>query len=128
MNEYVNEAMAMFQKVIAAATPIAQKAWEISMLTLQIDALSALVLLVVGAIGCVIGLRVVWLLHKRIVANGMNAGWEPLAYLCVILPASIGMVVVLIQNAYAMCNAWLWVKLFKPELWLAHMAIEKLIK
>lgn len=159
MNEYVNQAMAMMQKVIAAATPIAAKAWEISMLTLQIDALATMVpfiLLIVGSVVAVVLLRryraqellkyeqACKALEERNAlklelakANGMRY-YDPerqpshreyssfdgmglvLTWMAALTPGIIGVA--------ALCNVWLWVKLFQPELWLAHAAIEKLVK
>jgi hypothetical protein len=60
MNDYVNQAIVMVTAVIAAATPIAKKAWEISLLTLQIDALATMVvflLMIVGSVVMVVLLR-----------------------------------------------------------------------
>lgn len=140
MNEYVNQAMILIQKMIAAATPIAQKAYEIALLTLQIDALSMIVPLMVGVIVCAALLVPCNRAYKKAKAKA-DAKTERNFYgnfkhvgdylPCEGVPMAfgvIGLICVQVAMAIQLLDVWLWVKLFKPELWLAHMAIEKLVK
>jgi hypothetical protein len=153
MNEYANAALAMMKQIIAAATPVAIKAWEISLLTLQIDAFSVLFLATVGVVLTIVLRR--WLEFtrkdaviratveqaKRMTENEVRRskgerlwsdvtwwdyteiydkpGWT-ISCLFALTPGILGAVFLL--------NIWLWVKLIRPELWLAHVAIEKLVK
>ena len=41
---------------------------------------------------------------------------------------AIACAVVCIASLVILCKVWLWVKLFSPDLWLAHQAVEKLLK
>lgn len=130
MNEYVNATMAMIQKLIAVATPVAKQAYEISLLTLQIDAgaalFKALLFVLFGFFTLCFSYRAIqWDLLKNekeeVVPQGMVA---------VFLGGSAGIVGIacICVNISTLLSIWLWVKLFRPELWLVHMAIEKLVK
>lgn len=126
MNEYVNQAMVMMQKVIAAATPIAVKAWEISLLTLQIDALATIVPLTVGAIVMAVVTHKTYTWMVSMMPKWDREYCHPMSFFG---PAFvIGLASVVAVLVFQLVNVWLWVKLFMPELWLAHMAIEKLVK
>lgn len=127
MNEYVNAAMDMLSKFITAATPAVQKAYEVSLLVLQLDALGQIIGFMVGGI---LATYLVWMTGKRLAAataaarglygeDGPAVGWG-----CGFLAALAGLSVCIIN----LLNIWLWVKLFRPELWLVHMAIDKLVK
>ncbi len=132
MDAYVNQFTALMQKIIIAATPVAKKAWEISMLTLQIDALAAIIPMVGGLVLSVVLYKTLWKRIDKYIAGAYEVtkygpfdkgDWKRwgMALSCVLVAVGVSLL-------YGLMNVWLWVKLFQPELWLAHMAIEKLIK
>lgn len=140
MNEYVNAAMVMIQKLIAVATPVAKQAYEISLLTLQIDTIQDVLTLLTGVI---IGAILLGTLRRYVNTSKAEAAAHNIAntsyrqrewlyytpldmpgYVCIWLLCAIPSIIGLL----GMLNIWLWVKLFRPELWLVHMAIEKLVK
>lgn len=116
MNEYMNAAVVMFKQLVAAATPIAVKAYEIGLLTLQIDAVSVI-------FPCFLLLFLACYIMYKVVQSAKADGIEDSGVFFGIVAVALG--------AAALCNllnVWLWVKLFRPELWLAHVAIDKLVK
>lgn len=130
MNEYVNTAIVMIQKLIAVATPIAKQAYEISLLTLQIDAGSTLFRAVTTVIiGCFL-LYIAYRIAKWDLLNNEDEKVGPQGMATTFLggPIGIGGLILICVNAAMLLEVWLWVKLFKPELWLVHMAIEKIVK
>lgn len=130
MNEYMNAAMVMIQKIIAAATPVAKQAYEIALLTLQIDAGSVLFF---GLIILIVSLVVMNYLRKTYSVAVAKAKENRST---IALPGdgaihAFGTCFALggfLVSGIILLNVWLWVKLIRPELWLAHMAIEKLVK
>ena len=106
-------------KFITAAMPVAKKAYEIGLLTLQIDALSVLVpaLIVLLASGYV------WYKVVKFLKNS-NA-WD--SYPQIVIPMGMVGWIPPAWSAITLLNIWIWVKLFKPELWLAHQAIETVL-
>lgn len=143
-NQILTQAQEYLGKFIDAAVPVAKQAYEIGLLTIRIDALQTIMIgLVIGVVS-ILMLR--WLHSVRIKAmsfakqvnkerypnssetNQLDVAkreWtkytffdEP-GYFASHLPAFVGLAI----SAYMLCNIWLWVKLFKPELWLAKQAI-----
>lgn len=126
------------KQFIDAATPIAKQAYEIGLVTLRIDAAQAIL------VGFVVGLAAVLILRK-VIADVKEAGRKAqlpenngrlyqgdASYHLPgmgILHFISGMAALLagIFSACLLLNAWVWVKLISPELWLAHKAVEKLI-
>lgn len=146
VGEYVN-------KVYEAALPIAKKAWEIGLLTLQVDA-AGVFLFSFSMIG--ISLFIHFRLSRFIEEcqakadkyNGdvqefiKNAGTryyidlKPKTWLefqhvfdsAGVLLTRIVIWIPAVFGVWPMLNIWNWAKLFVPELWLAHAAIEKLMR
>lgn len=122
------------KKFIEAATPIAKQAYEIGVMTLRIDAISTVVT-------CVFFLLVAFFVSRKIAADWTTAralhekqksGFRDVTdYLPALgIPHFIGSLVVgatVFITALNLFNVWLWVKLFSPELWLAHMAVQKIV-
>lgn len=138
MNQYVQEALDLTKQLIEAATPIVKQAYEIGLLTLRIDAaqdvVCALGLLIFGSLG-------LWKVIKDVkeakrtsqLPENIHKSYNDLdKYLtgggvfhffggfAALAAFGFGVVQTL--------SLWMWVKLFSPELWLAHQAIEKLTK
>lgn len=137
----LEQAAAYTEKFVQAAIPVAKKAYEIGLLTLQIDALQTIVPCVLVLI---LSSVIIWkcirtyqnamklAIEKKIKKttytyidndyDWVKAGNIPLDGAIVCIPgfcALIGMIV----SFVLMCDVWLWIKLFKPELWLAKQAI-----
>lgn len=123
MNEYMNTVLALFKQFIAAATPVAKQAYDIGLLTLQVDAAGnvglALLFLMVGG-------PVLYLIIKYLRKHEDGYMKDGTYVLCI--GGIIISIIFMIISVVNLLNVWLWVKLFRPELWLAHMAIEKLVK
>jgi hypothetical protein len=146
--DMMDKIVMMTKNFIEAATPVAKQAYEIGLLTLQIDALS--VLLPMTILWC-FGLYLVIKYGK----TGTNIDTQIRTHQCklrddwklsgnerysiekaikileneqkfYVLPLLGGGILVLFTSFWVF-STWLWVKLFKPELWLAHMAVEKVM-
>lgn len=129
-------------RFVDAALPIAKQAYEIGLLTLQIDAAAVivpLILLLIGAVFvvCHVGQAIKAAQAKAARTNEqLNLSGYYARGISNFLPADgVLHVFVFLVSAclsfvalYHLLNVWLWVKLVKPELWLAHQAIEKLIR
>lgn len=137
-NAILEKAAAYTQKFVDAAIPVAKQAYEIGLMTLQIDAAGDFVIAIVL---CIISYTLFRLLfaHKARCQAAADLANEKRGYvyrswddfsgfdnfglgLCVMLsliPAVVSLIVWL--------NIWLYVKLFKPELWLAKQAIDAVI-
>jgi hypothetical protein len=133
--EVMDAAVGYAKEFVEALTPIAQKAYETGLLTLQIDAaqgiVSAIAALVIGALGL-----------RKIIADYRDAkrasklpenrgSWvtyylplDGMPHIFIGMACSFGLVI----GACNLLSIWLWVKLFSPDLWLAHQAVEKLLK
>lgn len=135
----LDKAVEYTKQFIEAAMPVAKKAYEIGLMTLRIDAVQSLVFAVaLLTFAILVGrkIRRDWVEAKRIAKSpdergrGYNVD-KPSSH----LPADgffhlIGTLAAASSFAISMIdilNIWLWVKLFAPELWLAHRAIEKLV-
>jgi len=135
--EILSQVAAYTQKFVDAAIPVAKQAYEIGLLTLRIDALQT----IIPSLLVMIFSIVIFCKCKKTYKNAMaiakekkimsrwedsydwaKAGCIPLDGGAVGIPwifSLAGIVVPLIL----LCNIWLWVQLFKPELWLAKQAI-----
>lgn len=122
------------KKFIEAATPIARQAYELGLLTLRIDAISTLVPTLVVLVA-------VFFVFRKIAADWRVASAKrdesSKSYLNVtyFLPGSgfphiiggFAAAVCGVISAIVLLDVWLYVKLFAPELWLAHMAVQKIV-
>lgn len=132
------------KQIVEALTPIAKQAYDVGLLTLRIDALATLIP------SAIIFLLCAYILYRVVqhvkdaseYAENANAGHEGFkkryTYLddsasdhinvYFIAPASAFGILGLVAGFINIINLWLWTKLFSPELWLAHQAVEKLLK
>lgn len=127
------------KQFIDAAMPVAQQAYEIGLLTLRIDAAQSIVwaLLFLG-----VALFAGWKIKSDFGAARTKANlpenretvWKRdttdhlpadgfFHFIAGVFAAIAGVV-----GAIGIVNVWVWVKLFAPQIWLAHQAIEKLVK
>jgi hypothetical protein len=135
----LDKAVEYTKQFIDAMTPVAKQAYEIGLFTLQIDAAQALVMAVVIIAVCVYSLRRVrgdWLAAtaKALLPNNQlnyfksgatdHLPMDGIPHIVVTMAATIGVIVC----TFNLVNVWNWTKLVAPQLWLAHQAIEKLIK
>lgn len=122
MEQYINAAMAAIQKFIEAATPVAIKAYEIGLMTLQVDAASQLI---PALLVCPFMIWLTYRIYKWDILEKKTAHEISGIFTCFGGASCVGL---FIWQATVLLNIWLWVKLFKPELWLVHAAIEKVMK
>jgi hypothetical protein len=138
--EVVELAVGYTKQIVEALTPLAKQAYEIGLLTLRVDAASilipVLVVLVVSSIVAVLILRKIGAAVElsRLPENS-GKGWPNNTFGHYLLADGVPHVIGLIVSLSAatvmtvqVMSVWLWVKLFSPELWLAHQAVEKLLK
>jgi len=130
------------KQFIDATTPIAKQAYDIGLLTLRVDAAGAIiftaVVLAASAFGLKRFLRAVrnaaeyadkankrqegfvkrWSMLHDTANDHLPMFWFPVGIVSSIAGA---------LSLATLLNIWLWVKLFAPQLWLAHKAVEKLV-
>jgi hypothetical protein len=139
VKEGIDIAVEYTKQFVETLTPIAKQAYEIGLLTLRIDAAQAIVF-------AVIFLTVELLILGRIKADFARARtlaalpenaadvWRKDATDHLIGDGFPHFVIGLLSIVVAcgallsLANVWLWTKLIAPDLWLAHMAIEKILK
>lgn len=117
------------KKFIDAATPVAKQAYEIGLMTLQIDALATLIPCFLVFVAWIIG-TYYWQKSLRTSLKREEESSYPdlgSVWFAYGMPYFVTTVAALMAIANVF-SVWLWVKLFKPELWLAHEAIEKLVR
>jgi hypothetical protein len=137
--EVVELAVGYTKQMVEALTPIAKQAYEIGLVTLQIDAAQVLCysVLILGLSAATLWkIRAIWMQAQAKAALPNNKGdWytrHPTDHMVgdgvphfmiggfAILASSMAII--------KLVSIWAWVKLFSPELWLAHQAVEKLLK
>lgn len=110
------------KQIVDALTPIAKQGYEVGLTTLRIDAVSDLVvaflLILIFCVGAVSLFK--WVEPRR----GSDEG-EGAFVVTLFLGASF---IAWAFSIWHLFSVWIWVKLFHPDLWLAHMAIEKILK
>lgn len=127
------------KQFIDAAMPVAQQAYEIGLLTLRIDAAQSVVWALLGVgVALLVGRKIkadfaaakakanlpenkenVW---RRDATDHMPA--DGFFHILAGIFAAVGGII----GAIGIVNVWTWVKLIAPQIWLAHQAIEKLVK
>lgn len=141
--EIIDKVVEYTKQFIEAAAPVAKQAYEVGLLTLRLDALASLVpaiivLILMGFAWKRIfaafaaakdyteranrhepGYSKVWSTMRDGLHDHLGWYWWPVSFFC-----SVATLLATIQ----ILSLWAWVKLFAPELWLAHQAIDKLIK
>lgn len=119
-SKLMEQAAAYTQKFVDAAMPVAQKAYEIGLLTIQIDALQSIVLSIVGFIWCYV--------FYKLVKISIKKDWTSEVAIPMYVLGGLSTVGTTICSVVTFFNIWIWVALFKPELWLAKQAIEKVLE
>lgn len=119
-SKLMEQAAAYTQKFVDAAMPVAQKAYEIGLLTIQIDALQSIVLSIVGFIWCYV--------FYKLVKTSIRNNWAPEIAVPMYVLGGLVTIGSTASSVVTFFNIWLWVALFKPELWLAKQAIEKVLE
>lgn len=113
-------------QMIDAATPVAKQAYEIGLMTLQVDAAATLI----PAFICMVLICVLGYVVYRVVKWDMKfskLGDKGFPSFIAIVVYGTAFLTLFIGKASNLFSVWIWVKLFKPELWLAHVAIEKIL-
>jgi hypothetical protein len=128
--EVVEIAIGYTKQMVDALTPLAKQAYEIGLLTLQIDAVQSILFGLLFLVLAIVLGGIAYAGYKQ-ASKGEKYKGEYLA----LEPGSNrmifgGMVAIAcsIPACYTLFSVWLWVKLFSPELWLAHQAVEKILK
>lgn len=139
----LDKAVEYTKQFINAATPVVKQAYEIGLVTLQIDAIQALVYCFIGlfiAIGLLIFIIKAIKKASALALLANKDGGKRKNQYCAddysdylagdgvphVLSGLISLIIGL-SGLINVLNVWLWVKLFQPDLWLAHMAIQKII-
>ena len=143
-NQILTQAQVYLGKFIDAAVPVAKQAYEIGLLTIQIDALQTILGAVLIAVASFVLLRFLrnskaksFVQAKAVAKDKFNyekesvqieyatKNWTTYSVFDAFgwglshVPSLFG----ILLSTVMLCNIWLWVKLFKPELWLAKQAI-----
>lgn len=135
----LDKAVAYTKQFIEAITPIAKKAYETGLVTLQIDAAQTLFINLLFLVASILVIRKV--LQDYAVAKGKaelpeyrdsynrcDAGHHlPGDGFLHFLGALVSSLIALI-SALSLIDVWVWVKLFSPQLWLMHQAVEKIVR
>lgn len=144
--EMLDKAVEYTKQFIDAAMPVAKQAYEIGLLTLRIDAIQSLVVIFAILITSitlliVLGRQLNDAVNKARVKDKERGDSysSPIKYeettFSYYLPLDgivhVGLLIIstiaLFPSLIGLFNIWLWVKLFSPDLWLAHIAILKII-
>lgn len=114
----LDKAVVYTKQFIEAITPIAKQAYEMGLVTLQIDALQTILISFVLLGAGLFGLRRV------------RKGWAEKSTDLRTVYGLVGIVssTAVVAGMLKLLNLWIWAKLFYPQLWLAHQAIEKLMR
>ena len=143
-NQILTQAQEYLNKFVDAAVPIAKQAYEIGLLTIRIDALQTIlwaVCIAVPSFMLILFLRKSkaksFAQAKAVAKDKFNyekesaqieyatKNWTDYSVFGAFewglshVPALLG----ILLSTIMLCNIWLWIKLFKPELWLAKQAI-----
>jgi hypothetical protein len=119
--EVVELAVGYTKQIVEALTPIAKQAYDIGLLTLRIDAVSVLIPMSILFIVAVIATHKYIKYHQK-----FEELWESDPAITIF--GGFFCVVSLCVSSINVFSTWLWVKAFSPELWLAHQAVERLLK
>ncbi|KAF3997521.1 hypothetical protein [Glaciimonas immobilis] len=135
--ENIDVVVAYTKQFIDAAAPIAKQGYEIGLMTIRIDALRVLIPSLVVLVFVLLAFRKIRIDYSaaKILANlpdqrshmrhpSDHMAGDGIPYLIV----GFVSIVIAFPAVTAILNIWIWAKLFAPQLWLAHQAIEKLIK
>lgn len=111
----IDKTVELINGFVEAATPVVQQAYEVGLLTLRIDAASQLIPATIFIIFCVMcGNKT----YKRLVDLDDSIAFFSLPVIALAI----------VFSALTVFDFWLWVKLFAPDLWLAHQAIEMIVR
>lgn len=142
--EVVELVVGYTKQMVDALTPIAKQAYEVGLMTLRIDAASVLIpsaiVFIIASIVWFLVIRNISYAHKY--AKNANDGVEGYKKKysslddgiddhinpALVIPGTIFGTVTFLISGFNLISVWTWVKLFSPELWLAHQAVEKLLK
>jgi hypothetical protein len=138
--EVVELAVGYTKQIVEALTPIAKQAYEIGLLTLQVDAAAILVPTIIALIVAILIAKKAWqkigaAVETSRLPENKKSGWPENTFSHHLTADGVPHVLAVLVSAIVVCvsalqllSVWLWVKLFSPELWLAHQAVEKLLK
>lgn len=127
-------------KFVDAAIPVAKQAYEIGLLTIRVDAAQTLIPTILVLVISILVFRKCLKVYKDAKAVAVEkkimdywgdpawvkAGNIPMDGAAVCIPWVLSCLGIVI-SAGIMCNIWLWIQLFKPELWLAKQAINAVL-
>lgn len=113
-------------KVIESLTPIAQKAYETGLTVIRIDALQAIISLILLLFICIP--LSIYLFKKIRTERDKSIFQQSDLVMCGGSIALVFSFVISVVSAIGLCNIWIWIKLFQPELWLAKTLLEKVLR
>jgi hypothetical protein len=111
------------KQFVEALTPVAKQAYEIGLKTLQIDAASTLIYAFLSML--LIAFIAYWMVRLIKWAQKEDQ-FDTMMFGTTF--GSVACLLIFIFSGSRLLSVWLWTKLFAPELWLAHQAVEKLLK
>lgn len=117
------------KQFIDTVTPAAKQAYEVGLLTLQIDAVGQLVAALIAWFVVAMVFYVVYRIYKWDFDPKNDV--DPDQGYTTFLAGCGGLLisgVSLLSWGTNLFSVWVWVKLLRPELWLAHQALEKILK
>lgn len=137
-NPEIDQMIQYTKQFIEAAAPVAKQAYEIGLVTLRIDAAQTIVFALLAlAVSALVIKKILgdYKEAKRVAALPENQRSMLTKGADDHLPAGgvfhfIGGVLAALSGGgavIALANVWVWVELFAPQLWLAHMAVQKII-
>lgn len=136
----MNAVTTQVSKIVEVMTPIAKQAYETGLLVIRIDGLATLVPALIVFTISVLMLRNCYNTYKKyrglaISYNVENPNRYPKDFTDFAPGQGIPTILVFILSvagftatSIVMLNVWLWIKVFVPQLWLAHEAILKILE
>jgi hypothetical protein len=121
----LDKAVALTKEFVAAATPIAKQAYELGLVTIQITAIQSLLVGVMWLILCGVCIhygRKFWQSAADVPPHEDKDGLQIISVFT--YAAGVGTGVGFLIQFF---NIWTWVALFRPDIWLVHAAIQKVM-
>jgi hypothetical protein len=139
VNSVLNAVTVQVTKMVEYLTPIAKQAYEVGLLVIRIDGLATLIPMIIMFLVSIGFLYKSWTAYTKyrdlaIKFNLENTDRYPRDFTDFAPGAGIATIFIgvfsimgLILSLTVLLQVWLWVKVFYPQLWLAHEAMLKVL-